>query len=87
MQSQASPNGSLASPGWQPFLLPGLPSRGKRGKHPAAPETLSVTERHSAGQPAVILHWPTSPACVSRVGCTVAIVPVMGSGQSVKTAS
>ena len=35
MQSQASPNGSVALPPWQPAMTPGLPSGGKRGSEVA----------------------------------------------------
>ena len=81
MQSHASPNGSVASPGWQPILLPGLPSTGKRGKQPVALESLSVTLRQPAGQaPPLSLHWPVSGAAVSSVGVMSASAPVIGSG-------
>src|SRR5689334_18916081 len=82
MQSYASPNGSVASPDWQPITLPGLPCSGKRGQQPAAP-VVEVTARQVAGHaPPTSLHCPATAASVSSCGVQVADVSVIGSGYS-----
>src|SRR5262245_48994803 len=54
MQSNASANGSAASPAWQPIVFPGLPRTGKGGQQTVAVAVALGTSRHVAGH---------TPAC------------------------
>ena len=86
MQSQASPNGSLARPGWQPAILPGFPCSGTIGQQLSmVPVAVVMAPRQPAVAQAPFTgggHWPVA----STIAWTPDDGPPKGGNASANTA-